>query len=464
MPPRTRRIAGFLAIAIGTVPAPLDSAVNIAFPAIVAAFGLAVEDIRWVVISYVLTHSSLMLVFGKLGDILGYRLIFATGLAVSAAAFTACSLATTLGFLLAGRVLQGVGIALILSCGPALATSLVDERQRTRALGIYAAIMAVGQGLGPLIGGFLVDIFGWSVVYWARVPLCLVGLALSAALPAGTPGSAGMRGFDGIGAFLLVTGLSSMMLTAAGHSTPLGASLQGIMAVLAAAAFALFVLRSRRHESPIIRLSSFADGRFLSMNLTSIAVNFAAFSIMLLVPFWLARTAGLDAKTGGIILALAPIGTVIGASTASRIVERMGSGWLAIAGMVLSIAGLATISRWNADSGLLAMGAALLVQGFGVGLFQVAYTDLVIATLPPAERGVAGSLTNVTRTIGVVGAATGLAAAHRHFEGLAKAGGASVPEAFIAGFQTTFAGTAAGLALVLVIVAWGLSKTRARVA
>jgi hypothetical protein len=107
------------------------------------------------------------------------------------------------------------------------------------------------------------------------------------------------------------------------------------------------------------------------------------------------------------------------------------------------------------------MGAALLTQGFGVGLFQVAYTDLVIATLPPGERGVAGSLTNVTRTIGVVGAATGLAAAHRHFEGLALAGGASIPEAFVTGFQTTFAGTAAGLAIVLLLAAWRLIRARA---
>ena len=148
-----RPTLGFMAVGLGTLAAPLDSAVNIAFPSITAAFGLAVEDIRFVIIAYVLTHSSLMLVCGKLGDLLGYRRIFVTGLCVSAVAFAACSLATSLEWLLAGRVLQGVGIALTLSCGPALATSLYDEAERTRVLSAYAAIAAVGSALGPLVGG-----------------------------------------------------------------------------------------------------------------------------------------------------------------------------------------------------------------------------------------------------------------------------------------------------------------------
>jgi MFS family permease len=105
------------------------------------------------------------------------------------------------------------------------------------------------------------------------------------------------------------------------------------------------------------------------------------------------------------------------------------------------------------------MAAALVVQGFGLGLFQVAYTDLVIATLPPEERGVAGSLTMVTRTIGVVSAATGLSAAHRIVEGAAMAAGQSAADAFVAGFQTTFRGVAVALGLGLI---FALISTRAR--
>lgn len=447
---RSRSTIGLLAIAIGTLAAPLDSSVNIAFPSITRAFGLPVEDIRWVVIAYVLTYSSLMLVFGKLGDVIGHRRIFVSGLVVCTAGFSACAFAPSYGWLLLGRVLQGVGIALTLSCGPALATSLADESERTRMLAIYASITAIGAALGPLAGGFLVDRFGWSVVFWARIPLVVTGLLLSPALPA-TREKGSMRGFDAAGAALLLAWMSSMLLAFAAHSTALGPKLQIALAATAAVAFLAFIRRERRHPSPIIRPALFGDSRFLAMNLVSIGMNCAAFSILLLVPFWLTRTAALDGGTAGIMLSLAAVGTVAGASLAGRIVRRVGGSALVLAGLSLSVVGLGTISLWTAETAIEPMAAAMLVQGLGVGLFQVSYTDLVVATLPPEERGVAGSLTMVTRTIGTVTAATGLAATHRHFESLALSAGANAADAFVAGFQTTFRGVAIGLAVVLLL-------------
>ena len=147
-------------------------------------------------IAYVLTYASLMLVFGKLGDLLGYRRIFQLGLLVSAAGFAACSLAPTYPLLLLGRILQGIGIALTLSCAPALATSLFDERERTRVLGTYAAITAAGSALGPLVGGFLVERWDWNAVFWFRAPLVLVALALSGLIPDERPRRGSARGFD----------------------------------------------------------------------------------------------------------------------------------------------------------------------------------------------------------------------------------------------------------------------------
>src|SRR2546423_6352365 len=124
-----------------------------------------------------------MSVFGRLGDWLGYRRIFQLGLLVSAAGFMACSLAPTYRLLLLGRMLQGIGIALTLSCAPALALSLFEEGERTRVLGVYAAVTAAGAALGPIAGGFLIERAGWPAVYWYRAPLVLVALALSWLIP-----------------------------------------------------------------------------------------------------------------------------------------------------------------------------------------------------------------------------------------------------------------------------------------
>jgi MFS family permease len=119
-----RAAAGLLILALGILSAPLDTAVNIAFPSITEAFLLNVQDIRWIVIAYVLTYASLMLVFGRLGDLMGYRPLFQLGLAVNAAGLVACATAPSFALLLVGRMVQGVGIALTLSCAPALAISL----------------------------------------------------------------------------------------------------------------------------------------------------------------------------------------------------------------------------------------------------------------------------------------------------------------------------------------------------
>ena len=444
---------GLAVVCLGTLVAPLDSALNIALPSITRAFGVEIADVRWIVIAYVLTYSCLLLIFGKLGDLLGYRRIFQAGLLVSAAGFGACALAPTFGGLLAGRMLQGVGIALTLSCAPALATTLYAESERTRVLAIYAASTAAGAALGPIAGGLLVDRFGWSAVFWGRAPLALAALALTFVMPV-VPQARSAQGtgrLDVLGGLLLVAWLVTLLLGFAASASNAGSGLPAGLGVAAVIAFVLFLLHERRHPEPIIRPSLFRHGDFTVMNLLSIAVNFAAFSIMLLVPYYLARTRGLDAVSGGVVLALANIGTVGGSWLAGRLGRRVAIGRLALAGIVLSIAGLAGIALWAREASLLPVVVALLVQGLGVGLFHVAYADLVIAGLPIEDRGVAGSLSMVTRTMGIVAGATAHAAVQGHAERAAMAAGASRGDAFLSGFETAFGVAALAVLAALVL-------------
>lgn len=477
---RRRSLAALLVVCLGTLAAPLDSAVNIAFPSITTAFGLPQAGIRWVIIAYVLTYASLTLVFGKLGDLFGYRRVFVTGLVIASAGFAACSLATEFAFLLAGRVLQGVGVALVWSCAPALSTSLYPESERTRVLGFYSAAIAVGSALGPLAGGVLVEKFGWPVVFWARLPLVLVALALAwlvparsvvspsaahATAPAPSPAVAQQpppprRTFDWTGAVLLVVWLSAFLLAAARPEMPYAEPATAAMIGLGVLAFWAFIVHENRHPDPIIRPQLFRDPGFFALNLASVAVNLAGFAVMLLVPFHLVRTAGLDPGLGGLVLAANASGVVVGSWLSGRLAARLGPTAITLAGSLISIVGLALVSTWTRDTALAVMVVCLGAQGFGLGLFQVAYADRVLATLPPADRGVAGSLTLVTRTVGIVGAAAGLTALSRHFELAARAEGAADP--VLAAFQATFAATSAGLAigLVLLVIAFRIGAGR----
>jgi MFS family permease len=448
---RTPRAAvGLLILALGILSGPLDTAVNIALPSITEAFALKVQDIRWIVIAYVLTYASLMLVFGRLGDLLGYRPLFQLGLVVNAAGLAACATAPSYGLLLLGRMLQGVGIALTLSCAPALALSLYDEQDRARVLGFYAAIHAAGSALGPLVGGYLIDCCAWPAAFWPRVPLVLAALALSWRLRA-APNQGSIRAFDGPGAVLLVTWMSALLLALSAGAEPFGHALASALLLLGLLALCAFLVREARRPHPLIRLALFRDARFAAMNAASVAVNLAAFGVLLLVPYYLLRVARLDTTLGGVVLACGAGGTAAGAWLAGRLAAHVRIGRLALAGVLLGIVGLWAVSTWMPATPLAVICLALLVHGLGVGLFQVAYADLVIAALPSADRGVAGSLTILTRTVGVVGGATALAAAFQYFEMRALSAGTPAAQAFLHGFQATFGYAAAGLALCLAI-------------
>jgi MFS family permease len=428
-------------IGLGTAVVPLDSAVNIAFPAITSGFDLAIGEIQWVVISYVLTYASLMLAFGRIGDMLGHAAVFRLGLLWSAIACLLCALAGSIAWLIVCRVLQGIGAALVLSCGVALATSLDDEVRRARVIGSYTMMMAIAGTVGPWLGGVLVQLWDWPAVFWFRVPIALAALALLGDLPvpARAPARDGMRErFDLAGAAWLVSALVALLLTL----NHVGDAVALPLGVAALVALAAFVRQEARVEQPIIDLGVFRVPGFAVLNLISVLVNLAAFAVWLLVPFYLTRAAGFVPAVGGGVLAASAIGTVLGSSAGGRLIGRVPARRVVLAGAGLIGVGLALVGTWRADTPTVVLVATLAVQGVGLGLFQIAYTEIVTATIPRRNRGVAGSLVMVTRTLGVIGAATMLGVLFQRLE---------VADGFLAAFQRSF-----WLAALLAVVMAGL--------
>ncbi len=141
---------------LGTLSVPLDSAVNVDFPFITRHFQIAIPEIRWIVISYTLTSASLLLVFGRISDLIGHRRVFLLGTGWSAVSFLLCAIAPDYPTLLAARVAQGVGAGLVLACGPALMTAVFPESERPRALGLYTLGLGLGGALGPALGALLI--------------------------------------------------------------------------------------------------------------------------------------------------------------------------------------------------------------------------------------------------------------------------------------------------------------------
>ncbi|MGH7030010.1 MAG: MFS transporter [Stellaceae bacterium] len=446
-------------VGLGASVVPLDTAVNIAFPAITHSFGLPIRMIQWVVICYVLTYASLMLAFGRVGDIFGHARVFRAGLLWSIAAFLACAAAPAYGWLLFCRFLQGLGAGLVISVAPALITGLFPEHRRGRAVAAFTMMFALGSAAGPLIGGTLVSLWGWPAVFWFRAPIALAALLFLRGLPA--PPRVGAREpLDIAGAVLLALTISSLLLFI--NEVPQLERHGWLALVLLAVALTglgAFIRREARAAAPIVDLRVFRSGRFAAVNLASVLIYLASFSVLLFVPYYLVRFTALSLPVAGAVLATSFVGTIAASPLAGRLLERIPANLIALLGALLDGAGLVVIGGWDAGAGHIpVILAALVLQGFGVGLFQVAYLDVVLGTIPGHHRGVAGGVAMLTRTLGIVSGATLLTLGFQAVSAAALANGHDASAAFLAAFHATF--RVAGIVSVLTGIA--ALTTRAR--
>jgi MFS family permease len=315
-------------------------------------------------------------------------------------------------------------------------------------------IFGVGGAAGSLLAGLLVQRFGWQSVFWFRAPLSLVAFVFAWALPAAAP-TGPREQFDVIGAALLVLATGALLLGL--NRLQPGAGAAPFLVLFVAAALG-FVVQERRAKFPIIDLRYFRDPDFSLLNVGNVAVSLAGFSVQLLVPFFLDRVARLAAPQVGAMLCVSGLGTALAAPVAGLLAGRIAPRRLALAGATATALGQVLIGIAGPAPDLPTFGAWLFLQGSGLGLFQVAYFEIASATLPRGNRGVAGSLVMMTRTLGIVTGATVLMLGFQTLRVAATDRGASDAVAFLTGFQGIF--RLAALLPALVVVAalarrWG---------
>jgi MFS family permease len=333
------------AAAAGACVVSLDSTMNVAFPAIAAAFTVPPERVRWVIIAYVLVYALTSLAGGALADRIGHGRVFRAGLALSAVAFALGALAPTFGWLLAARVVQGLGGGCVYGTAPGLVTLGVPAAARGRALGFLGAAMGLGLSAGPVIAGVLVDVFGWPAVFHVRLPLALATLAWTwRAMPAAP--------------------------------APRAPRLVG--------------------PRDVLRRGVLVAGAL------SFVANAGMFAIWLLAPFYLVAGRGLDASRAGLLFMLTPLGTTLAAPLAGRLADRLGPAVPIVAGLGLEAGGLALLGRAETTSPVALVVVALFAAGFGLGLFQVPNMASVMAAFGPTQQGAAGGFAFLARTLGVV--------------------------------------------------------------
>lgn len=355
----TRAVA---VVCLGAVVAPLDTAVNVAFPAIVAAFGVAQRDIVWVVISFVLTQSLSSLLFGRLGDLYGHRRMFIAGIVGSILAHAALAFAADYLSLVALRALQGAAVGMTMACAPALVSGACLPDQRPRALALYASAVSAALAIGPIAGGWLVEVLDWPGVFLFRVPVALLAL-------------------------LLAPWWLSMPRDASPHP--------------------------RSRPGLTLGLGVLMNHRFVALQCASVMVQAALFSIMLWVPFALTTWTALPVTGAGVLITLFPAGSLAASLWLARhrsSPARISSKALVSLGQWLAVTGLAASAVVLPLQSVTLLAPALTLAGIGLGVFQIGYQEGTLDKVPPEHRGLAGSLINVTRLVGIVLGALSLGA------------------------------------------------------
>lgn len=393
-----------LSVGLGTFMSALDaSVVNTVLPVIRIAFGAPVASIQWVVTVYLLAMGGLLLAFGRVGDLRGHRRVFLVGFAVFVPASVLCGFAPGEGTLICARILQGIGAAVIVSNSPANLVRSVHPSRIGRALGAQAAMTYLGLTLGPSLGGWLTEHFGWRSVFFINVPVgaaaCLLGVRY---LPDDRRAKADGERFDIPGTALFTGAFLALLLWLNrgddwGWTSP-GAS--GLLAGCAALGF-LFHRRETRTPSPMLDLRLF-DNRLFTMAAGSSLVNYVCVGfVMFLVPFYLIEGRGLSPGHAGLLLTVQSLAMVVTAPASGTLADRIGSRVPATIGMAIFAAGLFVLSAMGGSSPSSLAIAGLLLTGVGSAIFTTPNNSTLLGAAPQGRHGIASGILATSRLVGI---------------------------------------------------------------
>jgi EmrB/QacA subfamily drug resistance transporter len=387
-------------MSVGTIIVFLDDTiVNTALPRISIDLGASTGGLQWVVDAYVLVLAGLLLLCGSLGDRFGRKRIMSIGLVVFAGASAGAALSNSLSVLVAMRCLQGLGAALVLPATLSIITNVFPREERGRAIAVWTAVGGVAVGLGPVVGGYLIDAYGWAAVFWLQVPVALAALAGMVIVPE----SRDERhvGIDIPGAALGTLGLTALIyaiIRAGEHSFTDSTAMLAF--AIAGVALVAFVFVERRTASPMLPMRFFRQRDFTGAVLVIGMALFAMFVTFFFLTQLFQLVQHRSALDAGLLIVPASVGIVIGSGIAGKLINIVGPRALVAAMTGAMLFGLLLLTRITVTSGAAQIGATLVLVGLGAGLGLPALTDTVMAAVPEDEAGVGSAVNDVSRQLG----------------------------------------------------------------
>ncbi len=391
------KIAALLVASIASFFTPfMGTSVNIALPTIGLDFGADAILLNWITNGFLLAAAIFAVPFGRVADIHGMKKIFTYGIIIFTVASLFCALSPSSFILIASRILQGIGSAMIFVTGLAIVTSVYPPKHRGKAIGINVAAVYVGLSLGPVIGGLMTQYLGWRSLFFLMIPfgLLIVGIVFWK-LHDEWAASRGEK-FDFIGS--IIYSIMLLMIMYGFSSLP---KIEGwVMLMLGIIGLLAFIKWELRTESPVFNIRLFKNTEFTFSSMAALINYSATFAVSLLLSYYLQYIKGFEPHAAGLILVFQPILMALTAPVAGRMSDRFDARIIATAGMATVTIALFTLTFLDVNTPLTDIIIGLVVLGLGFGLFSSPNTNVIMGSVERKFYGVASATVSTMRLIG----------------------------------------------------------------
>jgi EmrB/QacA subfamily drug resistance transporter len=438
------------------------SIVNVALPSIEKGLHFTQGNLQWVLSAYTLVFGGFLMLGGRAADLLGRRVVFMVGLSVFTLASLACGLATSEGFLIAARAVQGLGAAIISPAALSIVMTTFEEgAERNKALGIWGALGGAGAAAGVLAGGVLTSWLGWAWVFFVNVPVGAAAIALSPVLLRESRADLGHRRFDAAGAVTVTAGLSLLVyavVTTNKHHWGSGTTI-GLLAGAAALLVAFLGIESRA-PAPLMPLGFFRNRTVSGANAVGFVLGGSIFAMFFFLSLYMQQILHYSALKAGVAYLAIALTVIVVAGISQALVTKLGVKTVLVSGMLLLAAAQVWFARLPVGgSYAIDLLPGFLVAAFGLGFSFIPVSIASLAGVAARDAGLASGLINTSQQIGgALGIAIISTVATTHTSHLLGSGDALAP-ALNSGFRYAFAVTA-GFALAGALLGFGLIRKR----
>lgn len=390
-------------VGIGTFMSALDgSVVNTALPIIGRETHSPLPTLEWVILVYLLTIISTLLMFGRLSDIYGRKRFYLAGMSVFVIGSALCGLAPGVGVLILFRGIQALGSAMALALGPAILTQTFPSCERGRALGMQATLTYLGLATGPALGGLLTHHLGWRSVFYINVPIGMIVLPI-AIKALKQERSESSQSFDVIGTILMAVGLSSLMF-AFTKGPHIGWNSPPVFLTLALGIVTLtsFIVVERTTRNPLLDLTLFRNWTFAASTFAAFLNYVCSAAVSFIMPFYLIYACGYRVDFAGLLLIATPAVMSVTAMPSGWLSDRFGPRLPATIGMAITVSALLLLRTLQAGTHPLVVSLHLAMIGLGIGLFTSPNNSAIMGSAPISSRGIAGAILATARNLGFV--------------------------------------------------------------